>query len=52
MMLAVGLVFGCIAIFALHEMVTGRVFVKSRGERRAARRRRGRVLWEYERDDD
>jgi hypothetical protein len=33
-------------------VVTGRSFVKSRGERRAARRRRGRVLWEYERDDD
>jgi hypothetical protein len=52
MWLAVAFIFGCIAFFAVHEVVTGHSFVKDRSERRAARRRRGRVLWEYERDDD
>lgn len=52
MWLAVGLIFTCIAFFGIYEVVTGRSFVKGKSERRAARRRRQRVLWEYERDDD
>jgi hypothetical protein len=52
MWLAVGLIFACIAFFAVYELATGRSFVKSKYERRAARRRRQKVLWEHEPDDD
>ena len=52
MWLAVGFIFACIAFFAIYEKATGHSFVKSKGERRAALRRRKKVLWEYERDDD
>lgn len=41
---------GCIAFFIIYEKVTGQPFVKSRAERRAARRRRKQVIWEYRRD--
>jgi heme exporter protein D len=52
MWLAVGLIFACIAFFAVYQLVTGRSFVKSKAERRAARQRRQKVLWDYRRDDD
>lgn len=41
---------GIIAFFAIYKRITGRDFVKSRKERREARKRRHHVLWEYERD--
>ena len=45
------LIVGMVAFFALHELVTGRPFVKSKKERRRAHERRHKVLWKYERDD-
>ena len=41
---------GCLGFFALYKKCTGRSFVKSRTERRAARHRRKYVVWEYKRD--
>jgi hypothetical protein len=41
---------GCIAFFVIYEKVTGKPFVKSKEERREARRRRKIVLWEYKRN--
>jgi hypothetical protein len=52
MWLAVGFIFACIGFFAVHELATGRSFVKSKSERRAARRRRQKVLREHEPDND
>ena len=52
MIAAVALIFAFIAFIAVQEVVTGRSFVKSSGERREARRRRKRILWDYDRDDD
>ena len=48
--IALAVLAGCIAFFALYEKVTGRPFVKSRQERREARNRRKFVLFEYKRD--
>ena len=48
--IALGVLLSCVAFFALYEKITGRPFVKSREERRAARRRRKHVIWEYKRD--
>lgn len=42
---------GTIAFFALYKKITGEDFVKSKEERREARKRRKHVLWEYKRDD-
>ena len=42
---------GCILFFAFYKKVTGKDFVKSKKERREARKRRKHVLWEYKRDD-
>lgn len=42
---------GCILFFILYKKVTGKDFVKSKEERREARKRRKHVLWEYKRDD-
>lgn len=48
--IAIGGIGGLIAFFALYQKFTGRSFVKSRKERREARRRRKHVIWEYRRD--
>jgi hypothetical protein len=42
---------GTITFFALYKKITGEDFVKSKEERREARKRRKHVLWEYKRDD-
>jgi hypothetical protein len=47
--IALAAIAGCIAFFIMYEKVTGEPFVKSRAERRAARRRRKHVIWEYHR---
>lgn len=49
--IALGAILATIAFFIIYKQVTGKDFVKSKKERRAARRRRKIVLWEYERDD-
>lgn len=46
-----GVIVGIIAFFALYENMTGKSFVKSKEERREARRRRKHVVWESRRDD-
>lgn len=46
-----GAIAGTIGFFAIYKQITGKDFVKSKAERREARRRRKHVLWEYRRDD-
>jgi len=48
--IALGMIAGLIAFCVTYEKATGKPFVKSRKERRAARKRRKIVLWEYKRD--
>ena len=48
--IALGMIAGLIAFFVVYEKVTGRPFVKSKKQRREARKRRKHVLWEYHRD--
>lgn len=42
--------FGFFAFCSYYNRITGKSFVKSKKERREARKRRYHVLWEYERD--
>lgn len=43
-------VVGFIAFCMAYKKITGKHFVKSRSERREARRKRKIVLWEYKRE--
>lgn len=49
--LALGLIAGLIGFFVIYKQLTGEDFVKSRKERREARRKRKHVVWEYQRDE-
>jgi hypothetical protein len=49
--IALVIIAGCIAFFIAYEKVTGKSIVRSRKERREARRRRKHVVWEHRRDD-
>ena len=46
----IALVVGFIGFCIAYKKITGRDFVKSRSERREARRKRKVVLWEYRND--
>ena len=48
---ALAAIIAFIATAAIYQKVTGKSLVKSKRERREARRRRKHVIWEYERSD-
>ena len=47
--IALGVIVGIICFFAIYKKITGKQFVKSKKERREARKRRKHVIWEYTR---